>query len=342
MGQAQGSTRAADTPAEPAPEPKKGIPGMIEKCVGAGKNVAGTGVGAVGAVGGAAVGGVKSVGGAGVDVLKAGGSAFANLGPVGKFQEAFGAIDKSDKGLAKAFKSVDADGSGKINSAEMKAYIEKTYGSKMDDKVINEMMTAADTNKDGEVDLDEFKAIMRAGPKMKTDGVGGVIGSGAGVVTGGVGAVTGGVGKVAGAGIGGVKDVGGAGMKGAQAVGGAGMKGVQAVGGVAAGGIKGVGDTFKNLGAAAGFQAAMGVADKSDKGLEKAFKSVDADGSGKISDAEMKAHIKKTYGEALDDKMVKEMMAKADTNKDGEVDLEEFKVIMRAGPEKVEEKKGWF
>ena len=51
MGQAQGSTRAADTPAEPAPEPKKGIPGMIEKCVGAGKNVAGTGVGAVGAVG---------------------------------------------------------------------------------------------------------------------------------------------------------------------------------------------------------------------------------------------------------------------------------------------------
>ena len=331
MGQAQGNTRAADTPAEPAPEPKKGIPGMIEKCVGAGKNVAGTGVGAVGAVGGAAVGGVKSVGGAGVGALKAGGSAFANLGPVGKFQEAFGAIDKSDKGLAKAFKSVDADGSGKINSAEMKAYIEKAYGSKMDDKVINEMMTAADTNKDGEVDLDEFKAIMRAGPKMKTDGVGGVIGSGAGVVTGGVGAVTGGVGKVAGAGVGGVK-----------AVGGAGMKGVQAVGGVAVGGIKGVGDTFKNLGAAAGFQAAMGVADKSDKGLEKAFKSVDADGSGKISDAEMKAHIKKTYGEALDEKMVKEMMKKADTNKDGEVDLEEFKVIMRAGSEKVEQKKGWF
>ena len=103
-----------------------------------------------------------------------------------------------------------------------------------------------------------------------------------------------------------------------------------------------MGDTFKNLGAAAGFQAAMGVADKSDKGLEKAFKSVDADGSGKISDAEMKAHIKKTYGEALDEKMVKEMMTKADTNKDGEVDLEEFKVIMRAGPEKVDEKKGWF
>ena len=43
------------------------------------------------------------------------------------------------------------------------------------------------------------------------------------------------------------------------------------------------------------------------------------------------AHIKKTYGEGLDEKMVKEMVQEADTNQDGEVDLEEFKAIMRAG-----------
>ena len=171
------------------------------------------------------------------------------------------------------------------------------------------------------------------------------------------------------------------------------------------GGIKGVGSTFKNLGATAGFQAAMGDVDRSDRGLEKAFSSVDADSSGKISIAEMKAaaprpprppaparpmhalglarrrrvswrlparsaraaspvaaehvpvltapprsplrprhdrhptsppppaqaHIKKTYGEGLDEKMVKEMVQEADTNQDGEVDLEEFKAIMRAG-----------
>ncbi len=100
----------------------------------------------------------------------------------------------------------------------------------------------------------------------------------------------------------------------------------------AVGGHQGVRDSFKDLDAAAGFRAAMGVADMSDKGLEKAFKYVDGDGSGKISKAEVKAHIKKTYGEGLDDKVVEAMITAADINRDGEVDLEEFKAIMRAGP----------
>ena len=87
---------------------------------------------------------------------------------------------------------------------------------------------------------------------------------------------------------------------------------------------------------AAAFQKAMAAVDKSDAGLEKAFKSVDEDKSGKISVGEMMGFIRRTikdhHGEGLDDQTVKDMIAAADTNNDGEVDLDEFKVIMRATP----------
>ena len=97
-------------------------------------------------------------------------------------------------------------------------------------------------------------------------------------------------------------------------------------------------DTFDTLGAAAGMQSLMGGMfggniDKSDEGLAAMFKELDADGSGKVSESEMKAAIMKVYGEGLDEEILKEMMAAADTDKDGEIDLDEFKVIMRAGPD---------
>ena len=95
-------------------------------------------------------------------------STFELLGVNAAFQSVFGAdLDKSDEGLEKAFKSVDADGSGKISSEEMRAYIVKVYGKSLDDKIVDAMMKAADTDGDGEVDLDEFKKIMRAGPDEK-------------------------------------------------------------------------------------------------------------------------------------------------------------------------------
>jgi Ca2+-binding EF-hand superfamily protein len=37
----------------------------------------------------------------------------------------------------------------------------------MDESITTEMLKAADTDGDGEVSLDEFKAIMRAGPDVK-------------------------------------------------------------------------------------------------------------------------------------------------------------------------------
>jgi len=132
-----------------------------------------------------AVDGTKSVSGAVVDGASkgmkvvgetAGGlmgnveETFAKLGAAAGFQsifDGFGAIDKSDEGLAKLFASVDSDGSGKISEEEMKAAIAKAYGKALDDKVLKEMMAAADTNNDGEIDLEEFKVIMRAGPEKK-------------------------------------------------------------------------------------------------------------------------------------------------------------------------------
>jgi len=86
------------------------------------------------------------------------------------WQEVFGEdIDKSDAGLEAAFAKVDVDKSGKMDAAEVKAYILTVYKNGLDDKVVSEMMATADTNNDGEVDLNEFKIIMRAGPQKSDE-----------------------------------------------------------------------------------------------------------------------------------------------------------------------------
>ena len=99
--------------------------------------------------------------------------------------------------------------------------------------------------------------------------------------------------------------------------------------------ISGLEKTFETLGVTAGFQAIFGEdIDKSEAGLEAAFAKVDKDQSGKISPEEMKAYIMSRYKKGLAEEAIDEMMATADTNDDGEIDLAEFKIIMRAGPQK--------
>ena len=265
---------------EPAPPiavpmltPEAPKPNFIELAVEGIKRVgSGTFDGAI-AIGAATVNGVKFVGG----------------GVGAGFQAVFGeGIDKTDTGLEAAFAKMDTDKNGKIDAAEMKAYILSVYDKELDLKIIDEMMTA-DTNKNGEIDLAEFKVIMRAGPQ-KSDG--------------------------------------------------AVVEGAKVVGTATVNGAKAVVTGLRKTGVTAGFQAVFGEGvDKSDAGLEAAFATVDTNQSGSIDAAEMRAYIRGVYDKGLDDKTVDDMMMAADAmiwlrNKEGEIGVAEFKLIMRAGPHK--------
>jgi EF-hand domain pair len=195
------------------------------------------------AVGTATVDGVKAVGVATVngatfvgDGVKATGNLVATglektietLGLAQGFQAVFGEdIDKSDAGLEAAFAKVDVDKSGKINAAEMKAYILSVYEKGLDDKSFGEMIATADTNNDGEIDLDEFKIIMRAGPKKSDGAIVGVVGAGVGATVGGVKTVGDGAAFVGKQSVEGIKAAGVATVDGAKAFGAAMAKGFE-------------------------------------------------------------------------------------------------------------------
>jgi len=253
------------------------------------------------------------------------------LGVTTGFQAVFG-MDTSDEALAESFAQVDADKSGKISRDEMKAAILKMYGKSLDDKYVEAMMTAADTNNDGEIDLDEFKTIMRAGPATKktTTALDYAKQGTDFLATKTVAAGAAGAGFVKGA----VTDpvstataVAESTKAGVTAVADGTVTAVKATANMTIGGIE---TAFDTLGVTSGFQTVFGM-DTSDEALVERFAQVDADGSGKVSREEMKAAILKMYGKALDDKYIEGMMSAADKDNDGEIDLDEFKTIMRAG-----------
>lgn len=67
-----------------------------------------------------------------------------------------GGIDTTDAGLEALFKKIDVDGSGSVSMSEMKSRITVMYeGQQIDQKLLDTLMSAADTNGDGEVDLAE-------------------------------------------------------------------------------------------------------------------------------------------------------------------------------------------
>ena len=60
--------------------------------------------------------------------------------------------------LEAVFKAVDADGNGYLEPAELKIAFEKA-GLPASDEQIKQSIKALDTNNDGKIDLEEFKAI---------------------------------------------------------------------------------------------------------------------------------------------------------------------------------------
>jgi calmodulin len=66
-----------------------------------------------------------------------------------------------------------------------------------------------------------------------------------------------------------------------------------------------------------------------DSELRAAFAVFDEDNSGSISRKEMKKLMKK-LGQALSDEELDAMMEEVDTDKDGQIDFEEFKSMMRS------------
>ena len=73
-------------------------------------------------------------------------------------------VDKSDAALAAQFAAVDTNNSGQIDREELTVAIQKIYGKNTEMVIIDEMLAAGDADGDGEVSLEEFKTIMRAGP----------------------------------------------------------------------------------------------------------------------------------------------------------------------------------
>ena len=181
--------------------------------------------------------GAKVVGSATVNGAKATGALVATglekTGVTAGFQAVFGeGIDKSDAGLEAVFATVDTNHRGSIDAAEMRAYIRSVYAKGFDDKIVDDMMMAADAmiwlrNKEGEIGVEEFKLIMRAGPHKKSDGaIGKHVDVGVAATVGGVKAIGDGAVFIGTQSVEGIKAIGAATVDGAKAVG----NGAKAVG----------------------------------------------------------------------------------------------------------------
>ena len=59
-------------------------------------------------------------------------------------------------GIRKNFAKYDRDGNGYITRDEFRRVVEDKYETKLTSKQVDELMIAADRNKDGKIDYDEF------------------------------------------------------------------------------------------------------------------------------------------------------------------------------------------
>ena len=73
-----------------------------------------------------------------------------------------GSNDLSDEALRAAFDGIDLDKSGTVEKEELRKAIMEA-NPLATEKVVQEMLRFADTDGDGTVDFEEYKAIMRSG-----------------------------------------------------------------------------------------------------------------------------------------------------------------------------------
>merc|ERR1712048_1278771 len=80
----------------------------------------------------------------------------------------FGKTDLSDEALEALFSKIDADDSGTVSFSELTEAVRKVHGDDIDENSVMAKMMAADTNDDGEIDIDEFKFFVRTIPAKKS------------------------------------------------------------------------------------------------------------------------------------------------------------------------------
>lgn len=67
----------------------------------------------------------------------------------------------SEEEIAEAFKVFDRNGDGKISAAELR-HVLTSIGEKLSDADVDQMIKEADTNNDGEIDIQEFTLLLAA------------------------------------------------------------------------------------------------------------------------------------------------------------------------------------
>lgn len=64
-----------------------------------------------------------------------------------------------DAEIAEAFKVFDRNGDGRISAAELR-HVLTSIGEKLSDEDVDQMIREADTNNDGEIDIQEFTQLL--------------------------------------------------------------------------------------------------------------------------------------------------------------------------------------
>ena len=67
-----------------------------------------------------------------------------------------------------AFDSFDKDGSGAISVTELREVLNEKMGNQVSEEELDRLVTLADANGDGEIDFEEFKALMHTEQTVAT------------------------------------------------------------------------------------------------------------------------------------------------------------------------------